>query len=334
MRILILILLSSSPLCASDDPLLARLSQPMKPGSFEFNIGLAQYTRDRWMNAEGWPAWYQGEYTGIVDSDGIPKSVKGFRFDFRTLWQAGKSSLLELSIPYYYQELSKDVSGNFVAAPLDDWTVRRGDGVGDLNLVWRQVLLGSSAGSLGANLECSLPTGQGPFAAAHSLITTGTGAFGGALALQLEGHHGDWGGWLQGRMPFDLGANATIGNEAFVGYQPGSTTPRFLPSGPAFVRRDPGMEADLGLAWTWEESETYRHRLVIEVNAKNQGALVIGDARIMETAQQSIVVVPQASFSYASSISLTVGWLCHPLWAANQAISGWGELLIRADYRL
>jgi hypothetical protein len=316
--------------------MLASLAAPASLGSWELSLGAREFERDQWMDGQGKVVKVQG-YANMSAADGTPMSLKGFAMQADLRWQATARGLFVFSVPYYYQEFSPyvgDLPQRYVAASLGAPDVQHGDGLGDLQLAWRQVFLQGSAGRLGANLDFNAPTGLGPFSSALPILATGSGSFHGALALEAEAQGSSLGAWLQAGLPWDLGANQRVPQQFFAGFDQSQIGPSTAPGGNSFVRRDPGLEASLGFAWTWEQSESYHHRLILEAGFKDEGALRFNGRRVAETAAQSLVLVPQASFGSSFGFSFNIGWELPPLWAVNEAVASWGEFLVRADYRL
>jgi hypothetical protein len=318
-------------LSASEDPLLARFSAPLAPGSWGVEAGVQEFSRETWFDRHGQALSFGGSYL-IPDADGVSKSVKGFRFDLDILWAASQRNLLELSIPYYNQEFSAYNPANTLPSSLGDPTVRRADASGDLALAYRRLLLGRAGAPLraGASLGLSAPTGQGPFESQHPLVATGDGGFVGSLALDLQARAGDWMLWLQADAPYEFGYSADIAPGTFVGFAP-DESPETLPGGRAWVSRDFSYEGLLGLGWNWYSSGLAHHRLALEAQFKRQGPMLIDGKPILDSDSIGVNLVPEARFAFDGGPGLNLGWIL-PMLETNQPVGYWGEILIRVDF--
>jgi hypothetical protein len=325
---------ASRLLQGSSDPLLGRLNAPLPAGTWGLEAGVREFTRDYWLDSEGKTAT-QGGYAVMADADGVSKSVKGFEFDFKLLWAAGKRNLLEVSLPYFNQEFSRAVAFQFQPNNLDDATVRRADASGDLAFAWRGLVLGEPDGPYKAGLraELSIPTGQGPFASAHPLVATGNGGFVAAGALVLEAGQGAWRGWAQARAPYEFGNSADIAPGAFIGYRK-ERPPLTLPGGRAWVSRAPSYSLCAGLAWEWFQGEAARHTLSLELQSEQRGSLLLDGAEVANTSSTLVSIVPQARFAFGKALALNFGWITPAGYASGQAVAYWGEFLIRVDTAL
>ncbi len=310
MRILAFLLLLSRSLLASSDPLVARLADPLEPGRpIEISLGLRQYQRDVWLDDQMRPSW-------LLGSDGNARAIKGFRFELRGLVQAGERSVFEINVPYYFQEYSRLSTEIRPPSLLNDTSVNRGDGLGDIRLGWIFTWLRTEHLSGGLNLEMMTPTGEGPYASSSPFVATGQGSFGFAPALELSAHNTSWETWLQCRLPFDLGTVVDTAGKR------------------VFVRRDPSLELNWGLRWTWFQEEPARHSLALEISRNVGGSQVVDGLAVPDSWTTSWDLVPQARFAFAHGFTFLFGWEL-PLWlATNQPAAYWGEPIFRADYPL
>jgi len=316
---------------SSEDPLLASFSQPVAPKTVNIELGVQQFDRELWADRNGNIVNFGHANTlGIVDTDGVTKSVKGFIFDLRILWAVDNRNLLELSIPYYNQEFSQYNPGQMTPNLLDDPTVRRADASGDLLLSYRRSLISKGPLRAGLGLEFSSPTGQGPFESSNPLVATGSGGFSGALALDLESGAGAWLTWLNARVPYSLGYSADIAAGTVIAYNPDGS-PEELSGGRDWVSQAFSYDAILGLGWDWYVTNSVRHRLAVEIKLNQSGAMQLDGRAIADSAQETLNVVPEARFAFADGLAINLGWITPLGYYSNEAFSYFGEVLIRAD---
>ena len=312
---------------------MARLASPQAPGTLQVEAGVRQFSRELWLDDRG--EVVNNGTVLMTDADGVSKSVKGFRFELRALWQASARNLIEISLPYYNQEFSRYNPGQVLPNALDDASVRREDATGDLSLLWRGLALGDIKSPLQAylGLELSLPTGQGRFASSHPLVATGSGGFELAPALSLEGGSDAWKGWLQGRALHNFGYSADIAPGSLVAYRQ-DLAPQTLAGGRSWVGYGLSYEATLGLGWDWYVSDSARHRLALELQYQDNGALILDGAEVPNSRSSALNLVPEARFAFDGGFALNVGWISPMGLAKNMAVAYWGELLFRADLTL
>jgi hypothetical protein len=310
MRLFFILFLIAGSASASSDPLIARLADPLEEGSRALlSLGMRQYQREFWLDD-------QMQATYISGSSTAHKGLKGFRFEADGLLKVSPRNILELRLPYYFQEFSWVYDGYTPPAALDDANVSRGDGLGDLSLAWRALVLTTPHWSGGFSIEGTAPTGLGPYSSPTPLVATGQGNFGGALALNLRGAVRSISAWAEGRVILDFGSNVTTAGRE------------------VFVHRDRGFDLNAGLGWVWAESQAYQHSLVIEMSRATRGSWIVDGHPLAYSATTSLDLYPQMRFSYVRGFTFTLGWQL-PLWlATNQAVSYWGEPMLRADYPL
>jgi hypothetical protein len=271
----------------------------------------------------------------MLDSDGVEKSVKGFRFELRGLLKVSSQDLLDFSIPYFNQEFSRYSPDQVFPNSLDDSTVRRADAIGDISLGWRRSLFSVEALGLGASLELSLPTGQGPFNSSHPLVATGEGGFVAALALDALTGSREFPLWIQGRLPWEPGYSADIAPGTFLSFSSDPSNPiHTLAGGRAYVSRGFSYELDGGLGWLWYETPHAAHRLAVELKWTERAPLALDGLVLDETRQESFEVLPQARFSFSGGYALNLGWILPLYRQSNQAVSYFGEVLARMDFDL
>jgi hypothetical protein len=269
----------------------------------------------------------------MTDSDGLSKSVKGFRFDLALLWAASARNLLEISLPYYNQEFSRLGLYSWQPIALDDSSVRRADASGDLSLDWRYWVLGEPEGAwkLGTGLAMSFPTGQGPYSSSHPLVATGAGGLTAAAWLNAEAGFGRARSWLQARLPYEFGYAADIAPGAFVAYRT-NDSPLVLAGGRAWVSRAYSYDLVAGLAFDWHRAAGARHSLALEMRYDVLGPLKIDGVELAGSESSALDFVPQARFAFGDRVAVNLGWLAPLGYAANRAVSYWGELSLRVDY--
>ena len=341
-----ILLALGSPAWASEDPLVCSLNSALSPGQVAVQVGVREFQRDFWAgNQPGLLAGYANLYTQVQslnNTTGIPsfESLFGYRFELDMLWQKSARNLFEISMPYYDQELSPYVGTASVGQPsnLNDSAANKSDTYGDLGLGWRGVVLGTAKGpwSLGLGLDLDIPTGQGPFSSPNILVATGVGGFSGAALLDLEASGSIWKGWIQGRLPYELGYSAYVGPGTFVAYDSNAPGPNYADSfqgGNAWVNRAFSYTATAGFGWDWYVTDAVRHRVAVEVQLNEEGALLLDGQPVLNSYSMELDVIPEARFAFDKTLAINLGWVL-PTMAENRFFAQYGEIIVRLDYTL
>ncbi len=301
------------------DPLFHKSVLPLKEGQLAFGAQARQVNRLAWIDSNKVPHY-------MLDLDGLTKSVKGFQFELMSQWRLSPALALEAALPYQYKEFSQGLSYR-----LDDPTVRRGDGVGDLRLGARHAWIQGRAFRLGARAGVVVPTGLSPFASQHGLMGAGGGSFQFEAGLAAEGRLSEaFELWLGASGFADLGAGADIAPGAFKGMDGAGGIATFA-GGREFVRRQPGASAVAGLGYEWHRDEQAAHWIGFEAAWRMEGELEVAGQGVPDTRNWTLELLPQARFGFGR-FGLSAGWVLPMRLAANQPVSFDGELLLRADF--
>ncbi len=328
---LLMVLIASSA-WALDDGFVSPALGSGKPG---WTWALAQRVYDRafWIDTQNDLVVINGAER-IVDADSLTKTARGFRMDATLAWQATPRDAFVLSLPWYFQEFSPP-SGSGLSSMMNDAAVRRGDGPGDTSLAWRRVVISRSSEQsqmrLGAFFEASIPSGLGPFAAAHPLVATGSGSFTltPGLGLELRWHSLGFSASASGT--FDLGAQHDIPLGSVIAYRSDPLGPLTLPGGRAYTRRDPDFSVSNSLDWAWHRDEGALHKLIIEARYSRRGAIQVEGVSLEGSQGADADLIPQAAFEFKSGLGLRLGWALPLVYNQNRALTPWGELLARLE---
>jgi hypothetical protein len=330
------IILALSPsLWASEDPLLCSLNSALPAGQVAIQVGVREFQRDYWAANSPGLVVNTPFYTMLTADGSAYETLYGYRFEADLMWQQSARNLFEASLPYYDEEFSPyQGSGTFgLASNLNDSFANKSDTYGDLSLGWRGLALGGtgSVWHVGAGLDLSVPTGLGPFSSPNPLVATGIGGFAVAGLVDAEAARGDWKGWIQIRVPYEFGYYAAIPPQTFVAYSPDG--PVVLQGGRAWVNREFSYGATAGVGWDWYVSDTSRHRLSVEAQWADQGAMLLDGQPVLDSYNSELDIVPEVRFGFDKTLAINAGWLL-PTMVENRTFSNIGEILVRLDYTL
>lgn len=313
---LLLLILCTPPLAASDDWLAQPVPHPLAR-AYELGLGVQQVQRETWAHENG--------HVLLQESDGqkVQRVLSG-SLDLR--WQAGAHDSLEASFPLVFTEMAVWF-GALTTPRLGDPSVERSQGLGDIEVGWRH-----DRGSWGLGLSLIGPSGLGPWDAPHPLAATGEGRWQGKLRVSagLSGRSVSSfvsvTGFLQG------GREAELSPVAPLLYDAGGV--RFLPpAATGNVYLDPrwGAEGAWGLAWDWYRGDDSRHSLALSVAGRHLGPLGVGGRVIDDTAAARVWLQPELQARFGAFEALAA-WQSPALLDDNLAVPYWGELHFKLSH--
>lgn len=313
-------------MAASQDWLTLRHPRPLDPGQVELGLEL------RSADAQ---SWHRGaELAWLRDADGLVKEQRRMDGELQLRWQATARLALELDVPAVMAELAPlPPVGFYYNFRLNDPTLRRSEGLGDLRLGARGVLAWDPKGfSAGWLLQLTAPTGLGPFEAPQPLAATGDGRWQAQAGFSAGCQFGEFQVWAQSQARLQFGRQADLSAAAPVSYDPSG--PQYLPqAGAQWLSPRWGSDSVLGLGWDWYHDEDSRHSLAIEVVGRQLQGLGAGDAfsALGGTDSASLAVIPQLQARFGRFHALG-GWQAPFLFATNMPAPDYGQLILRADY--
>lgn len=303
---------------AGEDWVALRLPPSHPQGSWEGGLQWSYGRRQAWALGVG--------SVRMLDSDGRIKELRAMDLLASLRWGVAEGQSLAAKFPYVFRELSPSTSGTNATFALNDPSLRRGDGTGDLALEWRS-RLGANAG---AGLELTLPLGLGPMESQHPLVATGGGRWALAPWLTAGGARGPLQAWVQAGGVWMAGQGADISQEAVVGYS--STGAQKLPPGRAYLGPRWGLELGAGMGLDWHREAKAHHSVAVELRHNSLSEWVLDGQSVAGSDTHLLECIPQLQARF-ERFSAVAGWAL-PLSARNVPLALGGEWRLRLELAL
>jgi len=331
-RLALLLALWPALLHAQDDWLSLPVPQPLS-GSARAEVALGLSSGE----AIGWIRGNDLAYFSPVTW--TTQTLKTVGMDLTLRAKLGASLVLEARVPLLFNQLSPFDDYAPVTYGLQDPTVSRGQGLGDIQVGLRGPLFGRP-GTLQGGWSAGMvaPTGLGPFDAASPLLATGAGRWQALAAVVLGGGQDQavetW-LWAQGR--YQAGRQAWVSSQAylaFAGDGPSQTSYPVAPTESGALWLDPRWGADFsyGLGWNWYRDGASRHCLAVELigHALSPWSLDGHDQGLGP--EWSLAVQPELLFHFGV-FNISGGVRLQPLLGSFNALDfNSGLLLVNASY--
>jgi hypothetical protein len=316
----------SLPLWGGQDWVDIKATRVAEPGAFQTSLGLYYSVQDVWALGD--------RYVYLVEANGDYKLQRLTDLEWDLGWQLNPAWGLKLSVPYNFSEVSDyPLDGVIPYYRLNDATLRRADGLGDVSLELRRAWgpePGHDGWARGLWLGLTAPTGLGPFEAPHTLAATGEGRWQGQGGFVVGWTRGSFNLIVQGSARAQLGRDADVSTMADLGY--GANGPNVPQTGgPEWLGPRFGGDEALALGWDWYVEGDTRQTIGLELRGSQLSALDQGGALTPDTQASSLGILPQLQASFGA-FHVLAAWEAPILYGNNVAASYDGGSHLRVDY--